>query len=311
MATETIRHTARVFGDTEAVSTDTAAHSVLLALDGSSQSDAAIALAGWLARARHTRVHVISVVEPACAVAIDELKMDNSAEWCAARRHVILDQIDGEDPYEAPWPVTVVPGSPVTLIADAANASPFDLLVLGLPRRADRMTLRADNALRIARRVTKPIVAVGHSLRVPPTACVAAIDFTRSSLQAARAASTLLAPGGTLFLVHVQPQLQSDEGLQLIYSQGIVGAFERLSNELGAPADIQVKHVLLEGNPRAELPAFCDQVNADLMAVGTSRVDVAHLHRARLSCSFLRAGTRSVLIAPAVPKSVGAPYWDD
>ena len=312
MAFETIDRTASAFGVSATLSPDVVGHSALLALDGTGQCDGAIALASWLANKRHTRIHVISVVEPACAGADDDLELDTPADRCAARRHSILEQIDGEDPYAAPWPVTVVAGSPVTLITEAANSTSIDLLIVGLPRRWDATMLRADNALRIARRVDKPIVAVGHSVRVPPTTCVAGIDFTRSSLQAARAASALLSPGGTLFLAHVQPQLDAgDEGLKSIYSQGIAGAFDRLTHELGAPADVRLKYVLLEGNPRTELPAFCDSVNDDLLAVGTSQVDVAHLHRARLSSSFMRAATRSVLIAPAPPRSANASYWDD
>lgn len=312
MGIETLDRTASAVGVAATLPTDVGGQSALLALDGTSQCDGAIALASWLANNRRTHVHVISVVEPSCGFVADDLSLDTFADRCAARRHSILEQIEGEDPYEAPWPVTVVPGAPVTLIADAANSAPFDLLIVGLPRRCNPTTLRADNALRIARRVNKPMLAVGHSFRVPPTSCVAGIDFTRSSLRAARAVSTLLAPGGTLFLTHVQPQLDAgDEGLQTIYSQGIAGAFERLTHELGAPRDIRLKHVLLEGNPRVELPAFCDHVNADVLAVGTSRIDAAHLHRSRLSSSFLRAATRSVLIAPAPPRSASAAYWDD
>ena len=281
---------------------DSVGHPVLLALDGTGQGDGALALAGWLSTARHARVHVISVVEPSCYAAVDDLATDNFAGRCATRRHLILEQIDGEDPYDAPWPVTVVPGSPVTLIADAANGTACELLIMGLPRRGDLVTFRAENALRIARRVMKPVIAVHRSLRVPPSSCVAAIDFSKSSLLAARVAATLLAPGGTLFLAHVQPGIEP--GLQTIYSQGITGAFERLTHDLAAPASVRVKPALLHGEPRVDLPTFCDRVKADLVAVGTSRVDAAHLHRARLSSSFMRSGSRSVLIAPALARDL-------
>jgi nucleotide-binding universal stress UspA family protein len=309
MAIEAIDRSASVFA-TSAL--DAGGNSALLALDGTAQCDGALALASWLANNRSMSVHVISVVEPSCTRIADELSIDELTDLCAARRHSILGQIDGEDPYEAPWPVTVVPGSPVTLIADTANSASFDLLIVGLPRRSDATMLRADNALRIARRVNTPLVAVAHSLRVPPRSCVAGIDFTRSSLRAARAASTLLAPGGTLFLAHVQPDLEDGEdNLKTFYSQGILGAFDRLTYDLGARPDIHLKCLLLEGHPRTELPTFCDRVDADLLAVGTSQVDAAYLNRAHLSSSFIRASTRSVLIAPAVPRSSGARYWDD
>ena len=307
MAIEPIDHTASAFGVS---ALDYGAHTALLALDGTAQCDGAVALASWLAKKRDMRVHVISVIEPSYSRIGDEPATDEFTDRCALRRHSILEQIDGEDPYEAPWPVTVVPGSPVTIIADAANSASFDLLIVGLPRR-DATMLRADNALRIARRVNKPLVAVTHSLRVPPTSCVAGIDFTRSSLHAARSASALLPPGGTLFLVHVQPPLDDgDAGLKSIYSQGMLGAFDRLTHDLCARPDIHVRCVLLEGQPRAELATFSDRVNADLLAVGTSQVDAAYLNRAHLSSMFIRTATRSVLIAPPAARS-GVGSWDD
>jgi nucleotide-binding universal stress UspA family protein len=307
MAIETIDRAASAF----VVSTlDDEGPSALLALDGTAQCDGAVALASWLAKNRNVRVHVISVVEPSCSRIADELSIDEFTDRCTSRHHSILEQIDGGGPCEAPWPVTVVPGSPVTLIADAANSASFDLVLVGLPRHFDATMLRADNASRIARRVNKPLVAVAQS-KVPPMSCVAGIDFTRSSLRAASTASLLLAPGGTLFLVHVQPQLDdAEEGLKSIYSQGIRGAFDRLTHDLAARPDIHLKCVLLEGSPCAELPAFCDRVKADLLAVGTSQTDAAYLNRARLSSSFIRTATRSVLIAPSLARS-GVPRWDD
>jgi nucleotide-binding universal stress UspA family protein len=309
MAIETIDRTASAFA---IPALDDEGYSALLALDGTAQCDGAVALASWLAKNRSVRVHVISVIEPSCACVADDVPIDECIDRCVLRRHSILEQIDGEDPYEAPWPVTVVPGSPVSLIADTANSASFDLVLVGLPRRCRTTMLRGDNALRIARRVNKPLLAVAQSLRVPPTSSVVGIDFTRSSLRAARAASSLLAPGGTLFLVHVQPQLESaDEGLRSIYSQGILGAFDRLTHDLGARPDVHLKCVLLEGHPRAELPAFCECVNADLLAVGTSQVDATYLNRARLSSAFIRNATRSVLIAPALTRSSNVQSWDD
>ena len=170
MAIETIDRVGSAFANP---ALDATSHSALLALDGTAQCDGALALASWLANNRSVSVHVISVVEPSCVRIDDELPLDELTDRCAARRHSILGQIDGEDPYEAPWAVTVVPGSPVTLIADAANSASVDLLIVGLPRRSDATVLRADNALRIARRVNKPLVAVAQSLRVPPRSCAA------------------------------------------------------------------------------------------------------------------------------------------
>src|SRR5262245_19007533 len=98
MATEAIEHTASTFA-IRALDTD--CHSALLALDGTAQCNGAVAVAGWLANNRQFRVHVISVVEPSCACVADEPPIDELTDRCAARRRSILEQIDGDDPYES------------------------------------------------------------------------------------------------------------------------------------------------------------------------------------------------------------------
>jgi len=301
-------------GPSAASSPDIVSHTLLVALDGTVHAKGAIELAGWMARARHTQVRILSVVEPlGFGDHPDEALSDTrTVERCAARRRAILEQIEDVEEYNSPWAVNVVPGSVVGVLADASNSSEVDLIIVGAPRGNDAGAAREDTALRLIRRTAKPIVVVSQSLHVPPRVAVAAVDFTRSSLHAARAASCLLAPGGTLFLAHVQPELAtSGDGLQSIYAQGMVGAFAQILRELGAPVDVQVKHVLLRGNPRAELLSFCDRVAADLLALGTSRLNCTRLHRARLSSSLVHEGTRSLLIAPAAPASIRPCEFDD
>lgn len=196
-------------------------------------------------------------------------------------------------------PITVTTGSVAAALTDASDAADVHLLVIGLPARNGRPP-RDDVALSMLRRSHKPVLAVCASPRVPFRTALAAVDFTRSSLHATRAAAKLLAPGGTLYLAHVQPHLERAEGsLQVVYTQSIVAAFDRLVRELDVPEDVRIQPVILQGNARHELTAFADRVNADLIALGTSAADASRLTGGRLSASLLRSATRSLLVAPA------------
>jgi len=262
----------------------------VLALDGDSSAAGLLAIADWLSQHRDAKIRVLSVVDSAPAPAVDGR---------VSRRHAV-ERALGTAADRSRWPVSVTVGSVASSVADASVADDVQLLVIGLPSRLGGRAPCDDAALGIVRRSRKPVFAVARSLRVPPRTAIASIDFTRSSLHAARAALKLLAPGGTLYLAHVQPQLErADESLQVVYAQGIAAAFDRVVNELGAPNDVVVQPVILQGNARDELNAFAERVDADLIALGTSAPDPTRLNGGRLSAAMLRAATRSLLIAPA------------
>lgn len=271
----------------------------VLALDGDPSAAGLVAIADWLSHHRDADIRVLSVVDPMPAPAHLAAGARDSVDGRMARRHVV-ERALGDVAERSQWPVSVMVGSVASIVADASAEDDVRLLVIGLPSRIGGRAPCDDAALGIVRRSRKPVFAVARSLRVPPRTAIASIDFTRSSLHAARAAIRLLAPGGTLYLAHVQPQLErADESLQVVYAQGIAAAFDRVVNELGAPDDVDVQPVILQGNAREELNAFAERVDADLIALGTSAPDPTRLNGGRLSAAMLRAATRSLLIAPA------------
>lgn len=271
----------------------------VLALDGDPSAAGHLAIADWLSHDRDATIRVLSVVDPAAARAAAATADLDSPDGRMARRHVV-ERALGRGVDRARWPVSIMVGSVPSTLADASAADDVQLVVIGLPTRIGGRAPRDDAALSIVRRSRKPVLAVARSLRVPPRVAVAAIDFTRSSLHAARAAVQLLAPGGTLYLAHVQPQLErANESLQMVYAQGIVAAFDRVVHELGAPDDVDVQPIILQGSAREELNTFAERVDADLIALGTSAPDTTRLNGGRLSAAMLRAATRSLLVAPA------------
>jgi nucleotide-binding universal stress UspA family protein len=161
----------------------------------------------------------------------------------------------------------------------------------------------------VVRRSLFPVLAVAPTMSELPRRAIAAIDFSGSSLHAARAALSVLQPGGTLLLVHVQPDFSSaaspSADIEFSYTRGIAGAFERLARELAPPPCMRVEPVVLDGTPIDELSAFAERVGAEMIAVGTGRRDLTASHGvARLATALLRQRRHTVLTAPAAARTI-------
>jgi nucleotide-binding universal stress UspA family protein len=278
---------------------------LLVAVAASAEARAIGRVASAIACQKHASVRVLSVV----SAAPEDLSAKNRSTvhgWTrdAARKRVVSRALGTACPAAALWPVTVGAGDVVSVIVSETLVSNADLLVIGLPEPRQNASLRDNVVKRLLRRVSLPVLAVVSKAVHQPRVVVAGVDFTRASLHAARAALRIMAPGGVLHLVHVQPEFgttgSDGEGLRAIYMQGLGGAFERVRSALAPPADIAVETVLLDGSPIAELTAYAARVNADLVAVGSHRLDLAAANVGRLPTALLRDGSRSALIAPPV-----------
>ena len=145
-----------------------------------------------------------------------------------------------------------------------------------------------------------------------PRTVILTVDFSRSSLRAARAALKLVAEDARVFLVHVQPDVAAladdQEGWGVIYTQGIAGAFLRLVRELPVAPGLRVETVVLEGNAGAELLAFDARSGADLVVAGTHRSSFRpRIAMGGVTAALLGGSARSLLLTPADPLSAHAP----
>jgi nucleotide-binding universal stress UspA family protein len=286
---------------------------VLLATDGSDAAEAATRVTGALVRVRGAKAQVLRVVPPLLApvgtgaVSVADLAGDDSAGELRA-------QVDACVGHETGWPVHVSAGTPTTVIAREARARSAGLIVMGLRRHAmlDRV-FRDETTLLVMRRAGVPVLGVTPLLRDLPRRVVVAVDFSRASLHAARAACSVVAEGGTLLLVHVQPEIgfapEEAEGHGVIYAQGVVGAFARLVRELEVPTGVRVETVVLQGEPSAELLSFAERADAELIAVGSQRHTTAHsLVLGSVTTTLVRDGRYSLLVTP--PASPDRPHLD-
>lgn len=116
-------------------------------------------------------------------------------------REAVQDQVAGAG---CDWPVSVVEGDPATAICRAASSEPTWLIMLGLNEHGllDRALLR-ETSLRVLRHAHAPVLAVVPWAVGRPRVIVAGVDFSDTSIRAARFAAMLAAPDTTLLLTHV------------------------------------------------------------------------------------------------------------
>jgi nucleotide-binding universal stress UspA family protein len=173
---------------------------------------------------------------------------------------------------------------------------------IGRHRPVDRL-IGAGTVLRTLRTVDCPVLAVTRSLVAAPASAAVGVDFSPSSANAAQSAARLLAPGGTLHLVHVWQPLNSDDAALVsdddIYRQHLPQRFRRFIATLALPARIDVKCEVREGPPAERLTDFADAHQVDVIAVGRhGRNPLQRLLVGGVAERVLRSANRSVLIAP-------------
>ena len=304
---------------------------VIVATDGRDQSDAALVAGGLLAGASDERLRVITVLKPMPIVS-PEAQLPVSPDVEASRRaeakRTVREQLGRvwNVPFDAS--VEVYDGDPATTIANVAHESNASMIVSGLGRHRVMDRLFGDEtALRLIRVAAVPVLAVGGQFTAAPTRIVVAIDFSETSLRAARLALELAAPAATIYLAHVAPRdatLYDWNGWGSNYKQDAGEGLQRMREQLRVPADMIVQRVLLQGDPATELLAFAASVNADLIATGShGHGFVARMLIGSVTTRILRCSTCSVLtvphaaamtrlrttVEPPVVKTLDRPEW--
>jgi len=278
---------------------------VIVATDGREQSDPAVIAGRVLGGDRRDALRVVTVVKPVPAVSY-EAGIAYSPDVDAARRaeqkrsafeqirRLEVDGIDDAEVYE---------GDPAATIAKIAHEASASLIVAGLGRHrvVDRL-FGDETALRLVRLAGVPVLAVAAGWDHAPRRVVVAVDFSETSLRAARLAIDLVAPDSVVYLVHVAPRdatLYDWGGQGSSYRDDAGYALQKIRDQLVVPEDILVQRLLLHGDPATELLAFAESIHADLIATGShGRSFVARLLIGSVTTRILRCATCSVLTVP-------------
>lgn len=190
-------------------------------------------------------------------------------------------------------------------IARQAAISAVELTRTELRPASDARATEPDATLLAMRRAAGPVLATTRSLISLPRLVIAAVDFSRASLQAARLAMRMVASDATVLLVNVQPDLgliSNSEGYCAVYARGVKPALARLRRELAAPLDVSVESVILRGDPLDEILSLAHRTGVDLIAAGTRRHPAGeHMALGGITTGLVRDGRFSLLIAPPLP----------
>jgi len=159
-----------------------------------------------------------------------------------------------------------------------------------------------ETALRLVRVSSVPVLAVATGLAHAPARIVVAVDFSETSLRAARLALDIAGPHATMYLAHVAPRdsmLHEWSAWGATYKDDAGDALQKMREQLQVPSGMTVQRVLLQGDPATELLAFAASVNADLIATGShGHGFVARMLVGSVTTRILRCSTCSVLCVP-------------
>ncbi len=278
---------------------------LLLATDASPAASAATRVVAALSARWSTTPHVCTVM-PSPAMVMDPMAVGIAYAPSIAEemRSAVTDQLAACCTESSDWPRETAAGAPAAEIVRIADTHASDLIVLGLRPHAffDRL-FRDETALSVMRHASMPVLAVTPLLTRLPRRIAVAIDFSRASIAAARAALTLLDDGGSLMLVYVEPpgepRSPAAEGFTTIYTQGVAAAFTRLRLELASRTNARIETVVLRGGVSEELQSFAFRAEVDLLAVGSQRHSVGRrAFVGSVTAALARAATTSLLVIP-------------
>lgn len=278
---------------------------VLLATDASPAAAAATRVVSALAARWSVTPHVCTVVPPP-PMAFDPVGVNIAYSPVIEEelRGEVRDQLTACSADALGWPCETAVGIAAPEIVRIAEARGVDLIVLGLRPHAflDRM-FRDETALSVMRHASVPVLAVTPLIKRLPHRVAVAIDFSRASIVAARAALSLIDDDGSLMLVYVEPpaepRAQDAEGYSTIYAQGVAAAFTRLRQELASRTKVAIETVVLHGGVAPELLSFAQRADIDVLAVGSQRHSIAR--RAvvgSVTTALARAATCSLFVIP-------------
>jgi nucleotide-binding universal stress UspA family protein len=272
---------------------------ILVATDGREQSD--VALRAGCRLVAGGPLGVLTVLPPHAAHGTSTFGESAELIDAVARQTLVEAQVlrvlgDGVETW-----IEVRSGYPPAVLA-ASAALHRALLVAGIgrPRVMDR--LRGDeSALRLIREARTPILAVAPLSALPPRRLVIAMDFSESSLAAARLALGLAAPSAEVIVAHIAPR-----STEIAWGSGAVGyhgdpalALENHVRQLTRPFDGRLRPIVVHGDAASELLDLAMRERADLIAVGArghgplSRVAIG-----AVTTRIVRCATCSVLVAP-------------
>ncbi len=293
------------------------ATALILATDGTKQSDAAVSIVRLLAPRSERHVSVLTVVDHApipWGTADRSLVLDYDRGLQAEARKKVTAQLErlGDDT----WQVEVRTGNPATVIADMAKESRARLIVVGLGGHGVGARLFGnETALRLMRLSETPVLAINAGTRALPRRMLVAMDFSESSIEAARLALEIAAPASTMTLVHVVPwerNMYVPETWFQEHEAYIAAHLKRVSGWLDDDQTSRIHQKIIYGKPGPALLACAEELEADLIVAGThGRNFVGRMLGGETVSKLVRGARCSVLVLPHAASSRRLPQAEE
>jgi nucleotide-binding universal stress UspA family protein len=275
---------------------------IVVATDGRTQSDSALVVGRLFAQSANA-LRLVTVLKPLPIIPDAQPSVTQDLE--AARQTEVRREVVGQmrRTWGDEFDIEVRQGDPATVIARMAHTGGATMIVAGLGRhRVSDRVFGDETALRLIRMSDVPVFAAANGLNRAPRRIVVAVDFTETSLRAARLSLSLAGAGATVYLAHVAPRdssLYDWESWGAVYKQNAGDALQKTRDQLRVPKDTIVQNVELQGDPATELLAFAASVNADLIATGShGHGFVARMLIGSVTTRIVRCSSCSVLTIP-------------
>lgn len=291
---------------------------VMVATDGEPEASGAVRCAGDISRRLRLPLEVITVCEPASVFGYGPVDLvapvlEEMAEAARnIRRQAVHAQlIDASVVSAAPVSVEIGPSAPT--ISRVVSKREARLVVVGRRKHGaiDRV-LGDETALRLMHASHVPVLSVPDSYVELPNRCLAAVDFTSYSIDAARTALDLLAPGSELHLVHVISDKFPTGGASWRETEWMramretaEARMEALVEEIAAQAPrVHVTAHVVEGRPVHAILHLAEALEVEMLAAGTNGYGfLGRLLMGSVATQLVRRSHCMTLIAP--PRGVG------
>lgn len=285
--------------------TVTKPHVIVVATDGTPQSDPAIAFTRAFADRAQLDVRTVSVVDH---LPMPWGVMDRNlvAEYEHALREEAREKTKGQLSSFglAQWPVEIQGGDPATRISAFAKDAGAWLVVLGLGEHgaAARM-FGSETALRLARVSQTPVLAIAPNYRDAPRRILVAMDFSESSIEAARLALELAAKDATIVLAHVVPWERREyvpEDWFRAHESSVGAELTRVARWLDGSRSLRISHRILYGKPASTLLRYAEELESDLIVAGShARTLIGKALAGQTIPKLIRGARCSLLVLPA------------
>src|SRR4051812_27855358 len=238
---------------------------ILVATDGTAQSEPAVTFTRALAERLKLTVATLTVVEEPRAPwggADNDLVNEYQKALCAEALSKATTQIST---FGSPdWSVDVRSGDPATIISDDAEQADARLVVVGLGGHGPAARLfGSETALRLVRMSRTPVLAVAAKFREAPKRILVAMDFSEASIEAARLSLELAAKDATIVLAHVVPWERREyipEEWFRSHESAVGSELARVTRWLDEDRRFRIGHRILYGKPASALLAYAEEL---------------------------------------------------